>query len=63
VIEFPLAGFFAMHCAQRPVVPEIVSQRIAFRIWIMRSCVGNRGWPGIGSISLAGRASRNSRVL
>jgi len=35
-----------------PAVPEIDSRQIAFRIWIMRSCVGNRGWPVIGSVSL-----------
>jgi hypothetical protein len=43
-----------MHCAQRPIVPETVSQQIAFRIRMMRSCIGNRGWPVIGCVSLPG---------
>lgn len=52
VIESPLVAFFDYRFTERPPVTDIVSCPIAFRIWIMRSCLGKGGWPVIGFASV-----------
>lgn len=52
VINFPLVAFLDSHFAERPVIADILSQPVAFRIWIMRSCLKRTGWPVIGFTSV-----------
>lgn len=52
VINFPLVAFFDSNFAERPTITDILSRPIAFRIWIMRSCLKRTGWPVIGFTSV-----------
>ena len=49
VIKSPLAAFFDFRFSERPSLDLIVSQPVAFRIWIMNAALGKRGWMIIGS--------------
>ena len=52
VIKSPLAAFFDFHFSERPSLDLIVSQPVAFRIWIMNAALGKGGWKVIGSASV-----------
>ncbi len=49
VIKSPLAAFFDSRFTERPSLDLIVSQPVAFRIWIMDAALGKHGWKVIGS--------------
>jgi hypothetical protein len=52
VIKRPLAAFFNLAVNQRPSLEYILSQPVAFRVWIMDSSLGSRGWKTIGNRSV-----------
>lgn len=51
-VEFPLIAVFNFRANERPALPKLLSTPVAFRIWVMRSCIGPRCWPVIGFESL-----------
>lgn len=52
VVGLPLVAFFDLRCAERPRITELLSRPAAFRIWVMRSCVGRNGWPVIDFVGI-----------
>lgn len=53
MIKAPLAAFFDFRCSERPALDLIVSQPVAFRIWIMNNALGKCGWKIIGTAPLS----------
>ena len=58
VIAAPLSAFFDFRFAERPPITDILSHPVAFRIWVMRSCLSKSGWPVIGFASVPGALSK-----
>lgn len=59
VIDFPLVAFFDVRFAERSPIADIVSRPVAFRIWVMRSCLGRSSWPVIGFASVPNALSQS----
>jgi hypothetical protein len=58
VIDFPLVAFFDFRFAECPPIADILSHPVAFRIWVMRSCLSRSGWPVIGFASVPDALSK-----
>jgi hypothetical protein len=53
VLQFPLMAFYAARPERIAAARDLQGERFAFRIWVMKSSLGKKGWPAIGSAPLS----------